>query len=144
MPKLQRLNWITPERHRSWFSIVTPEYERASGVKSQWILIIHAPLARYVKLRAAHAYVYAGIVSPPPRASDPGMHHGTCVTHVPWCMLGSLTTGFIWSRWRGKRSRRSRCLCNRQVHVSSKRSMGDHSTNLLWFMMTSWHGNGRQ
>ena len=25
--------------------------------------------------------------------SDPGMHHGTCVTHVPWCMSGSL----IWS-----------------------------------------------
>ena len=25
--------------------------------------------------------------------SDPGMHHGTCVTHVPWCMSGSLTCG---------------------------------------------------
>ena len=25
--------------------------------------------------------------------SDPGMHHGTCVTHVPWCMSGSLTHG---------------------------------------------------
>ena len=23
--------------------------------------------------------------------SDPDMHHGTCVTHVPWCMPGSLT-----------------------------------------------------
>ena len=23
--------------------------------------------------------------------SDPGMHHGTCITHVPWCMSGSLT-----------------------------------------------------
>ena len=23
--------------------------------------------------------------------SDPGMHHGTCVRHVPWCMSGSLT-----------------------------------------------------
>ena len=22
-----------------------------------------------------------------------GMHHGTCVTHVPWCMLGLLTRG---------------------------------------------------
>ena len=26
-----------------------------------------------------------------PLVSDPGMHHGTCVTHVPWCMTGSLT-----------------------------------------------------
>ena len=25
--------------------------------------------------------------------SDPGMHHGTCVTHVPWCLSGSLTRG---------------------------------------------------
>ena len=25
--------------------------------------------------------------------SDPGMHHGTCVTHVPWCMSGLFTHG---------------------------------------------------
>ena len=25
--------------------------------------------------------------------SDPDMHHGTCVTHVPWCMSESLTRG---------------------------------------------------
>ena len=25
--------------------------------------------------------------------NDPGMHHGTCVTHVPWCMSGSFTCG---------------------------------------------------
>ena len=28
-----------------------------------------------------------------PLVSDPGMHHGSCVTHVPWCMSGSLTRG---------------------------------------------------
>ena len=28
-----------------------------------------------------------------PLDSDPGMHHGACVTHVPWCMSGSLTRG---------------------------------------------------
>ena len=28
-----------------------------------------------------------------PLASDPGMHHGTCFTHVPWCMPRSLTRG---------------------------------------------------
>ena len=27
------------------------------------------------------------------KASDPGMNHGTCVTHVPWCMSVSLTRG---------------------------------------------------
>ena len=28
-----------------------------------------------------------------PLISDPGMYHGTCVTHVPWCMSGSPTRG---------------------------------------------------
>ena len=65
----------------------------------------------------------AGNVFPPPRVSDPDMHHGTCATHVPWCMPGSLTSGFLWSRWRGKRSRHSRCMRNPQFYVSGKRPM---------------------
>ena len=28
-----------------------------------------------------------------PLITNPGMHHGTCVTHVPWCMSRSLTRG---------------------------------------------------
>ena len=28
-----------------------------------------------------------------PLISGPDMHHGTCVTHVPWCRSGSLTSG---------------------------------------------------
>ena len=28
-----------------------------------------------------------------PLVIDPGMHHDTCVTHVPWCMSGSITRG---------------------------------------------------
>ena len=28
-----------------------------------------------------------------PLVSDPGMHQGMCVTHVLWCMPGSLTRG---------------------------------------------------
>ena len=28
-----------------------------------------------------------------PLISDPDMHHDTCVTHMPWCMSGSLTCG---------------------------------------------------
>ena len=42
----------------------------------------------------------AGTFSPPPRFSDPDMHHGTCVRHVSWCMPGLLTSGFLWSWWR--------------------------------------------
>ena len=46
----------------------------------------------------------AGNVFPATAVTDPDMHHGTCVTHVPWCMPRSLTSDFLWSRWRGKRS----------------------------------------
>ena len=28
-----------------------------------------------------------------PLFNDIGMHYGTCVTHAPWCMAGSLTSG---------------------------------------------------
>ena len=82
------------------------------------------PLARYVKLRVVHAPGMPGTFSPPPRVSDPDMHHGTCVTHVPWCMPGSLTSGFLWNWWRGKRPRHSRCMRNPQFHVSGKRLIG--------------------
>ena len=60
------------------------------------------PLARYVKLQVVHVRGMLGTFSPPPQVSDPGMHHGTCMTHVPWCMPGSLTSGFLWSQWREK------------------------------------------
>ena len=65
----------------------------------------------------------AGNVSPPPWVSDPDMHHGTCVTHVPWCIPGSLTSGFLWSRWREKRSRHSRCMRNPQFYVLAHRDV---------------------
>ena len=58
----------------------------------------HGPLTKYVKLRVAHTQGMLGTFSRhrmqrKPLVSDPGMHHGTCVTHVPWCMSGSLTRG---------------------------------------------------
>ena len=54
------------------------------------------------KIAGAHAPGMPGTFSPSPQVSDPDMHHGTCVTHVPWCMPGSPTIGFLWNRWRGK------------------------------------------
>ena len=55
-----------------------------------------APWASY-QIRKIAGCACAGNASPrrqfqrKPLVSDPGMHHGTCVTHVPWCMSGSLT-----------------------------------------------------
>ena len=50
--------------------------------------------------------------------SDPSMHHGPCITHVPWCMLGSLTRG-----GGGKHFWYSLRMHNPQFYVSGKRPM---------------------
>ena len=72
-----------------------------------------------------------GTISPPSRVSDPDLHHRTCVTHVPWCMPGPLTSGFLWSRWRGKRSRYSRRMRSPRFCVSGKRPM--YTGGEQWF-----------
>ena len=95
-------------------------------------VISNGPLAIYVKLRVVHAPGMPRTFSPPSWISDPGMHHVTYVTHVPWCMPGSLTSGFLWSRWWGKRSRHSRRMHNPQFYVSGKRPMGH------WIRLRQW------
>ena len=54
------------------------------------------------EIAGAHAPGMPGMFSPSPQVSDPDMHHGTYVTHVPWCMPGSLTSGFLWNWRRGE------------------------------------------
>ena len=39
-------------------------------------------------------------------------------------MPGPITSGFLWSRWRGKRSRHSRCINNPKLYVSGKKPIG--------------------
>ena len=73
------------------------------------------------KIRIAHAPGMLGMFSPPLRVTDPDIHHGTCVMHVRWCMSGSLTSSFLWSRWRGKLPRLFRPVRNQQFRVSGKR-----------------------
>ena len=75
------------------------------------------------------------------RVSDPDMHHGTYVTHEPWCMLVSLTSGFLWSWWRGRHSCRMRIP---QSYASGKGPMefsliyqGDFWCISLWFIKRS-------
>ena len=98
--------------------------------------IWHGPLARYVKLRVAHAPGTPGTFSSLPRVSDPNMHHITCVKQEPWCMPGSLTSGFLWSGRRGKCSRLSRRMRNQHVHaqfyVSDKRPIGETLCGVQW------------
>ena len=87
------------------------------------VVLLHGPLARYVKLWLVHAPGMPGTFSSPPPVSDPDMHHGTCATHVLWCMPGLLTSGFRWSKCRGKRSWHSQRMRNPQFYLSGKRPM---------------------
>ena len=96
---------------------------------NHWSIAGYGLLARYVKLRFAHAPGMPGTCSPPPWFSDPDIHYGTCVTHVPWCMPGSLTIGFLWNRWRGKRSRHSPRMRDPQFYESGKRPMSTNTTS---------------
>ena len=47
--------------------------------------------------------------------------HRKCRERFPWGIPGSLTSDFVWSRWRRKRSRHSRRMRNPQFYVSGKR-----------------------
>ena len=82
--------------HFVWASVCQMSCRDLTNVTSGKFLLgrhswVHGSLTRYAKLRVGHAPGMPGTFSPPPRVSDPDMHHGTCVTHVPWCIPGSLT-----------------------------------------------------
>ena len=119
-------------RRRDHFDVTVmyPTSRTASWYFPNW------PLTRYVMLRVAHASGMPETLSLLPWVSDSDMHHGTCVTHVPWWMPGSPTSGFLWSRWRGKRSRHSRRMRNPQFYVSGKRPISPWRSLLVllfWF-----------
>ena len=54
--------------------------------------LLNGPLTRYVMHPECRERFSRHRLKRKPLVSDPGMHHGTCVTHVPWCMSGSLTS----------------------------------------------------
>ena len=117
--------WITSYCPRRWNRISHNQRNASENLFS------YGPLARYVKLRVTHAPEMPGTFVPPPRVSDPDMHHGTCVTHVSWCMPGSLTRGFLWRVWREKHSRLSRRMHNPQFYVPGKRPIQHNAIYLV-------------
>ena len=93
------LQWRTGWYHdNSWLSVNQSNHGPAVR---PWCYVPWAS-CKIRKIAGAHAPGMPGTFSPPPQVSDTDMHHGTCVTHVPWCMPGSLTSGFLWSRSVGK------------------------------------------
>ena len=68
-------------------------------ILSIWWPSQNGPLARYVKLRVAHASGMPGTFSPPPPSNENrGLAIPACIIArawplVPWCLSGSLTCG---------------------------------------------------
>ena len=82
------------------------------------------------KLQVAHAPGMPGKFSPPPQVSD-SRHASRHVRNARvWMHAGSLTSGFLWNRWWGKRYQYSRCMRNQQFYVSGKRPMDTFSAPL--------------
>ena len=63
-----------------------------------------------------------------------------CMAHVAWCMPGSLTCGFLWSRRREKSFRHSRHLHSPQLYVSGKRHMGRSAVSVSSTTVRCPHG----
>ena len=123
----------------------------------------HRPLTRYAPLRLAHAPGMLGTfprhrLQRKPLVSDPGMHHGTCVTHVPWCMSGSLTRNggenvpgipgacatrnfayLVRGPWLQKRMQPTRRRGHIHLLLSHRRRQ-----NLLVLKTTAWNGKLQQ
>ena len=106
------IEFIRPEHYTKLWHLLATFSEDAA------IYLYNAPQRtsyQIRKLRVSHAPGMSGTFSPPHRVSVPDIYHGTCVMHVAWCMSGSLTSCFLWSRRRGIRSRHSRRMHNPQI-----------------------------
>ena len=95
-------SWSIPWQFKHFFNghlINTSMICSSISLVFTWRVSNDQPWASYQirKIAGCACAGNAGNVSPrrqfqrKPLVSDPGMHHGTCVTHVPWCMSGSLT-----------------------------------------------------
>ena len=129
---LTQTHWYDPplgRRSIKGHSQVFSRFHAYCPFSIRWLF--HGPLTRYVKVRVAHAQGMPGTFSPSPRVSYPDMRHGTYVTHVPWCVPGSLSSGFFWSRWLGKRSRHSWRMRNPQLYISGKRPVHQNGWSVM-------------
>ena len=68
-----------------------------------------------------------------------GLAIPTCVTHVPWCMSGSLTSVFLLKSVAGERSRHSQRMRNPQFYISGKRPIVPVSIYDIWVWWILWH-----
>ena len=78
-------DWAIEDRAKNLNSTARPYDQRGfSPLDPTVSWLSHLALAIYIHF--SHH-----LIQRKPLVSNPGMHHGTCVTHVPWCISGSLT-----------------------------------------------------
>ena len=93
------VTWLDADQYCPDPVITSVSSETWPHLPIKYLRAPHEPQTRYVKLRVTHAPGMPRTFSPPPISeetaivSDPGMHCGTYVTHVPWRMSVSLTCG---------------------------------------------------
>ena len=69
-----------------------------------------------------------------------GLTIPTRIRHVLWCIPGSLTSGFLWSQWRWKRSRHSRSMRNPQFMYLVRAHVNVNEWQLSW-NASEWNVN---
>ena len=84
---------------------------------------LYGPLARYVKLRIAHAPEMPGTFSLSPTSNEKTSKRSRHASRHVRDARAVMHVGIANPRWRGKRSQNSRCMRNPQFYVSGKRSM---------------------
>ena len=89
-----------------------------------WLCDDYGPLARYVKLRVAHAPGMPGTFSPPPTSNETAIKRSRHASRHVRDARAVMHVGIANMRWWGKRSRHSRGMRNTQFCVSDKRPIG--------------------
>ena len=112
VPTVKLYNFARPSRKRmkEWHFSICERFIYFKSLCSSGALWHHGSCPPLVE------YLLMGLL---PDTQNCGWQN--CVAHVPWCMPGSLTSGFLWNQWREKRSRHSRRMRNPQFYVSGKR-----------------------
>ena len=88
-----------------------------------YIVYVYANEVPYVKVWVAHAPGIPGTCSPPPTSKETASSRSR---HASRHVRDACVLLHVWianPRWRGKRSRHSRCIGNPQFYVSGKRPM---------------------
>ena len=100
-----------------WISQVPGVADTDTFISQQWASHQIRKIAGCAWAGKARNFFPCRLLQMKPLVSDPGMHYGTCVTHVSWCMSGSLT------RSGGETFVASAAHAHRQFYVSGKRPM---------------------